>query len=451
MSGTPLTVRWAVAVGLLLRLLLIAVALQDPAPRPLWRADDTPGYLDPAADLLATGQFLRNGRPAVLRTPGYSVLLLPGVALGHPAGYILLLQAFLGAGAIWLLYRLASLMLDNPRAGVWAAWLMAVEPLHLEFTTMVLTDLPAALMVLGVFYLLALDERRGGYWLPVAAGLAAAAAAFVRPVLLLLLPVVVAAVALVSIRVQRGRRGWVAVLLAAVCAVVPVRLWSLRNLAQTGYPGFCSIGSIAYYKSDAVVVLAKRDGRRPEDVMAEFGLTDPERYLALHPEQRDWPFGKVQAWQEAEGKRLVLANLGTYLPMHLAGMGQVLLGGHRGWFRDLWHAARPPADEAGRKATPWLVTAVAVAAVIYNFVVLVLACLAFFQRSGPPDWRRRPVVLVMVATAGLLWVASGSVFSASRYRLPFMWVLCLLAGVTLARRLPWPGDDGNAGDCERPA
>ncbi len=106
-------------LALILRLGLLALVLVRSPKLEATHAADTHTYLQPACSLLASRDFVRQGVPELVRTPGYPLLLTLGVALGHVELVTVLLQIALSLATVWLVHRLALLVGASRRAAPW--------------------------------------------------------------------------------------------------------------------------------------------------------------------------------------------------------------------------------------------------------------------------------------------------------------------------------------------
>ncbi len=108
-----------------------------------FREPDTGTYLAAAENLAHSGRFANAaGEPDILRTPGYPLVLVPGIWADAPEAWTTGLQILLSAFTVLLVYRIAALLLPKPdgtspgssalrHAPMMAAVLYALEPLSI--------------------------------------------------------------------------------------------------------------------------------------------------------------------------------------------------------------------------------------------------------------------------------------------------------------------------------
>lgn len=394
-------VRRLVELGLMARV-LAALAASWAASR---RGDR---WLFPDTDIYwRLGQALRLGEPYevlqwgvphfALRTPGYPLFLaLCQLLFGDRAVPARLVQAALGALAVWIVYRLVRAVTGDadrsphPEEGglerLWtpaviAAGLAAVEPYTVATSAMLLSEaLFLPLMLLGLWGLAAAwdPSRRAWRWaLPaLGAGAAWGAAVLTKPSWALFPPMAAGAWLLCAGRGRRGRAlaGGLLVGLGLVLVMLP---WWVRNEAIFGrfVPTALWSGASLY------------DGWNPEATGASdmTFLGDPA-IRALHEEAQD---------AELTARARAFARENPRRALELAAIKAA-----RYW--SPW-----PNLEAVR--APWV--AVAGAAVVVPLYLLALV--------GLWDRRRDARSLVLLAAPVLYFAAIHLVFVSSiRYRIP---------------------------------
>ncbi len=433
-----------------LNILLLALALRAALILGAWSqghgtnepflAPDSASYLETATSLATTGTFTRAGEPDVVRTPGYPLLLVPGVWLGSPVGWGLTLQMLLSLLAIVIVYDLAH-RFGGPRSATVAALLMAIEPLSIIYTAKLLSETAFATLLLCSLWGLVTGkiehvERR---WLFGAACLGASA--LVRPVgyALVLVLVVVGLVLLVRQRIRRqGPMGASWLVSAIILLLLPCVVWQARNLAVADYRGLSAITDINLYFYQGAAVQARHQDRPFYEVQDEWGYHDVEIFNAHHPDLARLPQGERLQQLGARGRRIVAAHPFVYARIHLQGVLRVIFD--PGGVEALRMLGMYPARggllgsivDEGVFATlrqvvvrrPELVITEGVLAAV---LALIYLAAAFGVRSIAST---RPVLaIVLVGGLLILLFAAGGPMSLSRFRHPMMPVLCLLAGL----------------------
>jgi 4-amino-4-deoxy-L-arabinose transferase-like glycosyltransferase len=421
-----------VLTGIVLTAIAVRVALaatvwlatRDPAA---FTAPDTETYLNPARELLATGAYTSGGQPEVVRTPGYSLLLVPGLLLGRVEAVTVALQIALAALTVVGVYALAAEVLGSPRTALAAAALYALDPLSIVYSSLLLTETLFTTVVVWATWLLA-RHARGGRARDLLAGTALLAAAYVRP-LGYFLPFGAAAFA--ALHAARSRR-WRALPRAAfACALAAALLapWQLRNAAAADYGGFSAVRAQSLYFYDAGARLAREEGIPLEAEHARMGWPGQEEYLRVHPEQRAWTPGQRFRYMEREAKRILSADLPESALVHLRGTGRVLLGTGGGELQSLFRAPVPGGDFAGRLARgrPAPADLLHLPGALSLLAVYVLA--AWWLLRVRARWSA-PMLLVLCIAAYMVAVVGPA--GGARFRHPAMPAVCLAAGAGAA-------------------
>jgi len=230
---------------LALALRLAWVAYVDPSPRD-GRFDDSSWY-DGSARTIADGQgyVFYDGAPTAAWPVGYSAFLAALYRVtGDSVPSAKVANAFLGALTVLGVYALGARVF-GPRAGWAAALVLAFFPNQVFFTTLVMSEILSAflllLVLLAVLYL-TLDGERARWWGAAVAGLLIGLAAMVRGEFLpfFLVPLLPWRLVLGT---WRRALGYAGVALAAVALVLTP--WTVRNAVRLGYPVVVSTGAVA--------------------------------------------------------------------------------------------------------------------------------------------------------------------------------------------------------------
>ena len=130
-------------------ILIVAFLLRSALPLSAWLlnhdpnvffSSDTKGYICPAESLITNGTFSCEGRPEILRTPGYPLLLFPGLLLGRFEAFTIGLQIIFNVVTVLLVYKTSLVVFDNHKAALLASVLYAIEPLSITYCCYLLTE-----------------------------------------------------------------------------------------------------------------------------------------------------------------------------------------------------------------------------------------------------------------------------------------------------------------------
>lgn len=404
-------------IAFLVRMALAASSLAVTQDRAQFHSPDTYTYVQPAAEWLARGQFSVNGVPEIVRTPGYPLLLLPGLILHDVELITIALQILISCGTVYGVYRIGLLVFERFEPALLGAVLYALEPLSILYSSRLLTEtLSTALLVGALYFLIAyLNSAR---WRDILlAALGFSAATYVRPISHYL-PIILAILLSIWVVIHRpiNRQRLIQVGVFLIVCVGLIGGWQIRNRTVSGYSGFTAINAVNAYFYQAAAVLANQQGRSYTDVQNELGYQKDAIYVQVHPGQLYWSEAAKYQYQWDEGLHIIVTAPLTYARIHTLGMLRTLLepsaveylkmynlypalGGLLGQIVDqgLLNTLRNLYYD--KPLVLWSTLALAVPLCIYYF----LALLGLISNRM---YRRAPVILLSAASVYLL-VASG--------------------------------------------
>ena len=203
---------------------------------------DARDYFAGAVNLMKYGVYsqtvMKDGTPPppdAIRTPGYSMMLVPllgdgDITVGDFLKRATLLNALLGVLLVPLSWWLARKVV-GPMPALAVAALVAITPQLVTSSTYLLTEVTFAFAtVVAVIALAACVERPRPAWVPFAAGLAVGIATLVRPTLQFL-PIAFLLFACAMRSVPDRKR---VALLVVLGFAIPFGAWTARNLATLG-------------------------------------------------------------------------------------------------------------------------------------------------------------------------------------------------------------------------
>jgi hypothetical protein len=431
---------WPLIAAAALRLALLAWALVLGGFAALIQPD-TASYLRPGRNLLLHGQFVSDGLPELVRTPGYALFL----ALFSMAGplAVALAQIALSAASVWLVWRIARAVSGDGRTALAAAWIFAFEPLCAIYSVPLLSEtLFLALFLLSLERIVEFLRARR---LPVlvAAGLWLAAATYVRPVAYYL-PLALAVGLFAALVRAHGPRHGLYLKAPAVLLLTTMPLlaaWQMRNFVETGFAGFSSIQPQNLYYFSAGEVTARLEHSTLDEVDNELGYTSEASFLAQHPGAAHWTEAERLAFMRSSATHILRAHPGLFLRTHAAGMVRTAFNPGAAVLLSLLGA---PIDRATfvRERDEGPLAAAWGAAKQYPFQTAVMAVLAavllalYVLALRAVLYRRAPAVYLFLLPGVALYFAavSGGAIGEARLRLPIMPELCILAAAGLPRR-----------------
>ena len=452
------------ALALVLRVLLPVLAWVYTGDPKTFLTNDTPTYLKPAESLLRTGRFqygfvgrhTRPDEPEIVRTPGYPVFLLPGLAAGHVLPVTITLQVLASCLTVYLVYRITLLLFERRRLAVCCALLYAFEPLSILYAGLLVSETLFTTMTMLFLYFLVKYLRTGSTWALLGAAIALAASIYVRPIGYFLPPILACGLVVWGLATRRFRPGRLLahVALFLIVSMGLTGLWQLRNWREAGYPGFSAISDINMYYYLGASVLAAREGVPFNDMQTRMGFFKEERrhggkvgagvdddlYIQLHPEQRDWTRAEKYRYIGREGRRIVLEHPVLYARIHLDGIVRMLIDPTATEYLQYFHLYPRNGGLLGELVTKGLVRTVLslarerplvfwsnlVLAPLLGFYLL-FSVVALFSRRFITD----PAVLAALGVAAYFLLIAGGPGAVARYRHPAMPILCIFAGYGL--------------------
>jgi 4-amino-4-deoxy-L-arabinose transferase-like glycosyltransferase len=430
-----MSVRRAIAAAVLARA-AIACAAWSLHGTAAFLSPDSNSYLVPASSIAAHLTFVDVlGRPEIFRTPGYPLLLAPGVLIGHPVRFALVLQTCAAAVVVALTYAMAQRTLDRRTAAL-CAWIVALEPTMMLWSIKVM---PEALFVLclvafAAFAQRAIETARPGWTAAAAAALCGAA--YVKPIaypLVILLPIVIGMVGLVQWR--SPHKGLTHAVVFAIVAAVLVAPWHARNLRAAGYAGFSSITDYALYLSVGGSVMARHAGESFVDVRA--------RLLEETPRESPRAGAGAYASMRHEGLRQLSSDPLAYAVIHVRGVVRTLLDPgaveylrifglypeHGGALaRTLDRGLAAGLSDLARRSPLAFWSSVVMALVLLPLIVAPLIGWIRMRHSAPPAF------LLYMLLAAYFIIAGGGVPGSSRFRVPAVPLLALMTGYAVQPR-----------------
>ena len=400
-----------VALAVTVRLAVGVLALRSRAPLP----SDSRDYLMVAhhiGDLSsASGRLLKI---TLLRPPGYSLLVWAAQGLGGLA-LLVMAQALMGGALVLLVDRLAIRFLP-PFAGILACLLVALEPLSVLYTALVLSETLFTLLLVATLLLVVRAWERASWRLAGAAGALLGCCMLVKPVVLYLPVVLVLCTFGV---VHRRVTALVLALSLALGSFVVVAPWVERNQHLAGGHVIATVDSynLLFYRA-AGAVAVEQGGSRDEVAR---GLA--VRYTTSF--DRDVRPVAQASIERRIGIDLILQHPRGAIVSSVTGAAHVLFAPAR----DTWRQTFPGASGLVITVLSLLTGGAAVGLVTG-------ACFGAWRTAR----RSKPAALIVAATTAYLVLVTAGAEGESRFRVPLVPLLALLAagGIRIRRRAGGP-------------
>ena len=402
-SGRSFDVRLTaiLLVGGVLRLGVLAVRTSRTSR---FLSHDSAGYLTLSRDLTAYASTA-NSRFALtmLRPPAYPLYLaasreITGSVIVGP----MLLQVLVGVGLVYVTYRLGHNLFGRS-VGLCAALALAIDPLSITYSSLVLTEtLFAFFLAWSVLLFWRPTENRWTRGL--ASGLLLGAATLTRPVSLYLS--IVLAIGYLILERKHLRSAAIVVLSFMVGFGIVAGGWVVRNEVMGGVPTISTIEAhnVLYYRA----VGALEEGRNlPPDQAHSYVSTRLRAMLPPHPS-----VGQVYRAEETVAKTIILDNPVGYGKEVIDGGGRLAFG--------------TGSNELVPATADHATGAVDAYADLYLVVLYLLVVVGLW--AAWREHRLRNCLLPLIVIFYLAVVSSG-LDAYSRFRVPIMPFLALFAGL----------------------
>lgn len=402
-----------------------------------FHSPDTITYTEPAESILH-GSYSRAGLPEIFRTPGYPFLLLPALVLGHLEAIAIFENILLATFSAWVIWRIARELFTDVRAAAWAVVLYCLEPMSLLQTEKVLTETAFTAGLLLMIWMLVRFLRQDGYTNLVLSALSLGCATYMRPVSLYLafwlLPVLLLFPRSRPLRQRAARAILFPVLLGLTLAP-----WIVRNARVADYRAFSATSDVDLYFYPAAAVLAKLEHKPFLQQQREMGWGNREVYLKNHPEQADWPQGRIARFCSKEARRIISSHVLLYSGIHARGCMMTLFNpGATELLRDvgaypvLSSSLPEKLDQGLLSAMVWLLHEYPMLAVVIPLMGIQLLLYYIFALAGLRHIAVN-VRLLFVMIVVYFVAISGIPGAISRWRAPFMPIVCICAAVATAK------------------
>ncbi len=236
--SNPWKIFWLAVVVRLVAAFCLNYYLADIAKRDYLIAGDADGYWQLAEKIVAGEEFSLYTPPRqVMRMPAFPAILAVSISLfGTSQAAARLFLALLTSVAIFPAFWLAARHHSKP-AGMVAALIIALMPLYIGFSVLILSEILFATCILFNIWALSrwldTDDPKEAFLWAAIAGLLASIAIYIRPSWLLFPPGLIIALILFSKSFFRKRLLQSIVML--ICMLLPLIPWGIRNQQLTGH------------------------------------------------------------------------------------------------------------------------------------------------------------------------------------------------------------------------
>lgn len=399
-------------------------------PNGVFESSDSVEYHQLALNLLQHSEFSRSLQapyePEIIRTPAYPLLLagLYGI-FGIQPVIIVFVQIALSVATIFIGFRIAT-MLFHEQAGLLTALLLAADPVSAYYTQVILTEtvFTTAISLCLLLFLHALANPSRWQW-SVGASICLALSTYIRPTsyyLGFILPFMFFLMARPAIGWRCAAKPALAFLFLYVTLVGG---WQLHNYMQTGSTEFSQTKNQYLFIAKAAAIVATRDNLSLEDAQRHLAA---EHFQSIPSDLRT----SIQARLfESQGKyavAIIMEHPGLFVWTSLRGMLASLFGPSNlshlfGLDNVALRSSLLRGDFSGFSSSHWTMAFGSWAYGIVFLIILYLGILLLFLRGG---FYSQGMALLIFTALYVLVLSSGPE-AYSRFRLPIMPALCIMA------------------------
>jgi 4-amino-4-deoxy-L-arabinose transferase-like glycosyltransferase len=433
-----------ILIGFLIRVIIPILAFYVTKDIKIFHSYDTSKYIGAGLGLVTSGQFTTNGIPETVRTPGYPILMVPGLWFGAVEPFTVALQILLSCFTIYLIYKIGFVLFESPEPSLLAAGLYAVEPLSVIYTNLLMSEtLFATTLMCFVYYFLKYLKNDDWKHLIISAVLSAVCV-YVRP-LSYFLAVFITLFLLVRTLIKRTwtRKTVSQVLSFLFISYALLAPWQFRNAHYTNNWSFSGVSSDDLYFFTASTVLAQINKVPYEDQRQQMAYISAELYLKPHPGGGEWTENEVRRWRSSEAFKIITSYPLAYLKMVSLGVTWTVGGPGVGSWLELFKINQDVSGK-GRFATEDdKLYYLRVSRLSYwgsLFLGLTLAMYWTMAVLGAYKMHRRetwPLIFLIFVGVYFVLVPAMLAIGYSRFRHPVLPIVSILGGYGLFTIFSW--------------
>ena len=425
--------------ALILRATLSVVTVFVNKSERVFLTSDTGTYVAPAKSLIESRSFDFDGKPFIFRTPGYPLLLVPGILVGKMLLVTIGLQILISCLTVAVVFELALELFSSRKIAIIAALLYASEPLSIIFCSFLMAEtlftfFLASFVLCFVKYL----HKSSVKFLIMAAAMLSASV-YVRPVSYYL-PWCVSLGMLLLMVIQRRKltRVFVDVFVFFAISATLIGVWQIRNYKMTGFGGFASVGGHMFYRGNyrplMKLVSTEKNSDYVKTHLSELDL----KLFSGHTQEK----GSSYQYMKDGILKIIHDNPAVVVSFYLKKVAKYFLAPGAIQMLNLFNIKVPKRvveEKIGKsileKRRLYLEKAPIYFWADALFGVWLVSCLIFASVAvlSKNIWKKIPFWLI-ICVIGYFAVVSCGALTFSRMRHPIMPLLCVLAAFG-ARRL----------------
>jgi hypothetical protein len=416
----------------ILRAFLALMALWLAGSWEVFYRGDSLDYVNVAREMLAHGTFTtHHGEPYMIRTPGYPLLILPTLLVSPYEGALIFIQILLSCATVYVVYHIGFLLTQQRKMALTGALLMALEPLSIVFSTLILTETLFTLLVSVLVLVCVRYLRMHTHGIKECVWIAGVLIAliYVRPAGLYL-PLVVAGIMIATGIMHKEKHVILHAGIIVLVTYVVVGAWIVRNGMHTGDYTFSTISKVNI-SANAFKVLEEAHGK-PLQSLYQTYQNRPETILDSRLSV------DFDALKHGRYMEIFLRYFWVSAKVYATGLVSIFIGGGgTDYFRlfniqsnntALMQSITNGFQEFGAHLSS-SIPALIINGVLVGYIVICYGLVGGCALKTPPITIRRVEMWLVLLIIAYFVAISGGVFGYSRFRLPIMPLVCVFAGM----------------------
>ncbi|MBF0540498.1 MAG: glycosyltransferase family 39 protein [Nitrospirae bacterium] len=405
---------------------------------------DSSSYIAPAQSIAKTLEFNNSkGEPEIVRTPGYPLLIIPGILLGHTEAVTIFFQVIISFLTILIIYKTALELFEDFNAAFFSALLAGVSRVLIINTYKLMTEtLSTAILTLFLYYIIVYFKKKELKYIIMSA-IFLAMSIYVRPAAYYL-PLFLIPCMLVWLLLKKELTKTIIIHLTIFIVLTSglIMIWQIRNKTVANYTHFSAIVDINQYFYNAASVLAVKEGVSFLDMRNKLGFYKDIRLAVKDTDNIEFlSSGEAYNFVRKKASAIILDNPLLYTKIHIVGMFRTLISGgipsfskvlnRYFWFggitgliidQGITKTLHILSEEKKSVLIIYFLSHIGVL-IYYIFVIITLLKKGIKNKEG---------VIILIITAIYFLIISGGVLGHDRFRHPMVPSICILGGMGMA-------------------
>ena len=401
---------------------------------------DASSYIAPAKSMIENGTFSNDSR----RTPGYPLLLIPGVAFNNLIPITILIQILLSCATIYFVYLVCKLIFENKKIGIWAAFLYAIEPVSILFASRIATETFFTFSIMAFLYIFLKYLKNNSTAYLIAASILLVISTLIRPISFFL-PIYLTVIFFIITIVNSDKKKIIIhCILFIFISHALMGIWQIRNKMVDGFSGISNVSAFNLYYCNAASVKAKLENRGYYEVRDSMLKTCCEDFLALNPDKTECSKKDLYKFWAEEGSKIILQNPVLYAKIHIKGIIRLMMDPGATFYLTLFHKYPRIGGLLDTLENKGLFRSILFLAkekptvfwsnLFLGIYLLFFYFLAIFSLYSKKFWNNFSVLIIIYISLYFI-ILSGGPGGIHRFRHPIMPIICIISayGLNIAK------------------